>query len=160
MCDYSLHQNRTRLAEEGEQLVVHRFAGGSLGLASPSELGAITVEANRVEKRSRWSIRPFIDWLIQASREPACPAAVCLPPGSRLLLQGIEPALQRQIGVGPEEFVNFDQLSAEVNTYRDCVRFPNGRAVLLQRLRPGQRVLVLALSPAPVEAVQEIAVRL
>ena len=159
MCDYSLHQNRTRLAEEGEQLVVHRFAGGSLGLASPSELGAITLEASPV-KRNRWSVRRFIDWLVQASREPICPAAVCLPPGSRLLLQGIEPALQRQVGVGPEEFVVFDQLSAEINTYRDCVRFPNGRAVLLQRLRPGQQVQVLALSAAPVEAVQEIAVRL
>ena len=28
MCDYSLHSIQTRLAVEGEELVVHRFATG------------------------------------------------------------------------------------------------------------------------------------
>jgi len=35
MCDYSLACFPNRLAVEGEQLVVHRFQTGALGLASP-----------------------------------------------------------------------------------------------------------------------------
>ena len=38
MCDYSLYSLRNRLASEREQLVVHRFQTGSVGLASPSDL--------------------------------------------------------------------------------------------------------------------------
>lgn len=34
MCDYSLAHFRSRLAVEGEPLVVHRFPSGSRGLAS------------------------------------------------------------------------------------------------------------------------------
>ena len=36
MCDYSLTGIPNRLAVEGEELVVHRFRTGSLGLASRS----------------------------------------------------------------------------------------------------------------------------
>jgi hypothetical protein len=38
MCDYSLCGIPNRLAIEGEELVVHRFRTGSLGLASPADL--------------------------------------------------------------------------------------------------------------------------
>ena len=34
MCDYSLAGLRTRLAVEGEELVVYRFPTGSIGLTS------------------------------------------------------------------------------------------------------------------------------
>jgi len=36
MCDYSLAGNPNRLAVEGEELVVHPFPTGALGLASPN----------------------------------------------------------------------------------------------------------------------------
>ena len=59
MCDYSLAGVPNRLAVEGEQLVVHRFSTGSVGLASPcSSL---------------------------SSKE----TAVCIPPGARLRLRDI-----------------------------------------------------------------------
>lgn len=38
------------------------------------------------------------------------------------------------------------QLSAGAFSYRDAVRFSNGREVLLQRLKEGQRAVVLCLS--------------
>ncbi len=38
MCDYSLMAVPNRLAQEGEELVMHRFPTGSLGLASPVDL--------------------------------------------------------------------------------------------------------------------------
>jgi hypothetical protein len=49
--------------------------------------------------------------------------------------------------VGEVEEVSFVQQSAEVFTYRDGLRFANGKELLLQNLRCGQRVDVLSLSP-------------
>jgi hypothetical protein len=50
--------------------------------------------------------------------------------------------------VGPIEDVTFTQISATARSYRDAVRFSNGRVVRLQELREGQRVRVLDLSMA------------
>ena len=63
MCDYSLAGVPNRLAVEGEQLVVHRFSTGSVGLASPC--------ASLSSKET----------------------AVCIPPGARLRLRDIPQAL-------------------------------------------------------------------
>jgi hypothetical protein len=115
MCDYSLTGVPSRLAEEGEVLVTHRFSTGSLGLASPSDLCKTA-------------------------------AAVCIPPGARLILQDIPTRLQCDLNVGPAEEVTFTQLTASENTYRDAIRFRNGQQILLQKLREGQRVKVCALS--------------
>jgi hypothetical protein len=62
-----------------------------------------------------------------------------LAPGARLLLRDIPQDLRRQFGVRATEEVTFVQLSAEVYQFRDAVRFTNGREVLLQWLRNGQR---------------------
>jgi hypothetical protein len=121
MCDYSLASIPNRLAVEGEQLVACRFFTGSIGLtsgdASPRRL-----------------------WFMQT---PA--VSVCVPPGARLLLRDISADLQRQLDLQATEEVTFVQLSAEAFRYRDAVRFRNGREVLLQRLKCGQRVKVLIL---------------
>ena len=65
MCDYSLAGVPNRLAVEGEQLVVHRFPTGSLGLASPC--------SSLLSKET---------------------PAVCIPPGARLRLRDFPQALQ------------------------------------------------------------------
>src|SRR5260370_28244679 len=117
MCDYSLAGVPNRLAVEGEQLVVHRFCTGSLGLASPcSQL---------------------------LSKETP---AVCITPGAGLRLRDIPQALQLRFGLNAAEEVTFVQLSAEAYQYRDAVRFQNGREILLQRLGCGQQVEVLSLA--------------
>jgi hypothetical protein len=117
MCDYSLAGVPNRLAVEGEQLVVHPFPTGSVGLASPcSQL---------------------------LSKETP---AVCIPPGARLRLRDIPQALQLRFGLNATEEVTFVQLSAEAYQYRDAVRFQNGREILLQRLGCGQQVEVLSLA--------------
>jgi hypothetical protein len=138
MCDYSLAEVRSRLAQEGEQLVVHRFITNSLGLASPAELPGC--DPNRE--------RPFLARLIAALCLDArkSPAAVCVPPGAKLFLRDIPEKLQNQYGVGREEEVTFVQLSADAFRYRDGVRFQNGREVLLQRLKEGQRVEILSMA--------------
>jgi hypothetical protein len=143
MCDYSLMAVPNRLAQEGEDLVAHRFPTGSLGLASPADLKRANEPAPAV-RRSFWcAVKEFFN---PPHAEAVC--AVCIPPGARLQLQDIPQRLQQEFCVGPVEDVTFTQISAAVNSYRDAVRFTNGREVRLQELREGQRVRVLDLSSA------------
>jgi hypothetical protein len=132
-----------RLAREGEELVSHRFPTGSLGLASPGDLRRIA-DAPTPARRGFWqTVRDFFN---PPKTEPV--PAVCIPPGARLRLGDIPARLQHELNVGPVEEVTFTQLTAAVNSYRDAVRFPNGREVRLQELREGQHVTVLDLSLA------------
>ena len=136
MCDYSLAHFPNRLAVEGEPLVVHRFATRTLGLA-PARCG--------------WK------QLLLPTRLPA----VCVPPGARLRLHNIPEDLQRRLGVGAVEEVTFIEQSFEAFTYRDAVRFANGREILLQQLTCGQRAEVLSLGggeeePLPQRHIQRI----
>ena len=155
MCDYSLHVYPNRLAVDGEELIVHRFGGASLGLASPSDLRpVIRASSCNTTAQKPWSWTAIKEWF-KANRPQWQPEqrtpAVCVPPGARLLLKDIPKGLQRELGVGEEEEVKFVEISAEVNTYRDAIRFKNSRQLLLQALREGQRVSVLSLTPAEVE---------
>ncbi len=143
MCDYSLMAMPNRLAEEGEDLVTHRFPTGSLGLASPSDFCSLAEPAQAQAKGFRSTLKNRFN-LPQTNPVPA----VCIPPGARLTLQDIPAYLQLILKVGPVEEVTFTQLTAAVNTYRDAVRFKNGRQICLQELRAGQRVKVLDLSSA------------
>jgi len=151
MCDYSLHHFPNRLGVEGEELVVHRFGGASLGLASASDLPAPKTAS---ETPSRWA--QIKSWfqppLLEADKRIP---AVCVPPGGRLILRDIPTTLQRELGVNEVELVTFTEVSAEANSYRDAVRFRNDRQILLQRLHEGQRVNVVCLAPAAEENIFE-----
>jgi len=132
-----------RLAQEGEELVAHRFPTGSLGLASPADIQRVASPAP-VARRTFWcTLKEFFN---PPKSEPV--AAVCIPPGARLMLQDIPIRLQHEAGIGPVEEVTFTQISAAANSYRDAVRFRNGREVRLQELREGMHVTVLDLSVA------------
>ncbi len=141
MCDYSLMAVPNRLAREGEDLVAHRFPTGSLGLASPADLKHAT-EPPLPAQKSVW--RRIAEFFDPPRTEPV--PAVCIPPGARLQLQDVSARMQQDLGVSAVEEVTFTQISASVNSYRDAVRFRNGREVRLQELREGQRVKVLDLS--------------
>lgn len=143
MCDYSLHAQPNRLATEGEQLIVHKFTTGSMGLASPADLPPREPVQEAAPKQSFWqTLKSFFE----PSRQPAVAPAVCIPPGAHLILKDIPVDLQRQCHVAAEEGVVFTQLSAEVNSYRDAVRFSNGYQIRLQDLREGMHVEVLSLA--------------
>lgn len=144
MCDYSLMAIPNRLAVSGEELVVHRFEEGSVGLASPLDLQKRR-ECRKVQGCGVWAA---VKELFSPQSAPSI-AAVCVPPGARLLVRDIPERLQWECGVQEEaEEVVFTQITAVVNTFRDAIRFPNGVEVLLQRLEEGQRVRVLNLSSA------------
>lgn len=138
MCDYSLHSVRNRLAREGEELVVHRFMTGSLGMAPEAE---VNPPMRPEETRGLWAaLKSFFN---PDPADQIC--AVCLPPGARLVLKDISETIQRNFDVSAEEEVVFTQLTASAFTYRDAVQFANGRQLRLQGLREGQRVIVLSL---------------
>jgi len=132
-----------RLAQEGEDLVAHRFPTGSLGLASPADIKRVALHKPRAKGRFWRAVQEFFN-----PPRSAAVCAVCIPPGARLRLSDIPARLQHELGVGPVEEVAFTQITAAVNSYRDAVRFRNGREVRLQELKEGQRVRVLDLSSA------------
>ena len=141
MCDYSLMGFPNRLAVEGEQLVVHRFPTNSLGLVTPSNL---IPAANCSTPRERGFWPTLKSWF---KRQPPTPVvAVCIPPGSQLVLQDIPPHLGDRLKVGSVEEVTFTQLTANSYAHRDAVRFNNGFELPLQNLVVGQRVRVLTVS--------------
>ena len=144
MCDYSLIARTNRLAVSGEELTVHRFEEGSVGLASALDLLRIQ-ECRKAQCHGFW---PAIKAFFSPSDTRSMPA-VCIPPGARLLIRDIPAKLQQECGFqdGVKEAV-FTQVTAVVNTFRDAVRFQNGVEVLLQRFDEGQRVRVLDLSLA------------
>lgn len=142
MCDYSLCGLPTRLAIEGEELVVHKFRSGSMGLASPADLLPRDEPVPDGGKKSFWErVKSFFE---DPSGFPPA-TAVCVPPGAQLILKNVPEELQRRWDVNEEENVFFVQISAEVNQYRDSVRFSSGLEVLLQSLQEGVRVHVLSL---------------
>ena len=71
MCDYSLMSIPNRLAREGEELIVHRFACGAMGLASPVDLQPDR-QPLLVRIRNRWSDL----WGVPAPRSSQCVVAV------------------------------------------------------------------------------------
>jgi hypothetical protein len=155
MCDYSLHGVKNRLANEGEQLFIHKFHTGSKGLASVTDLRSL--EKTAPAGAGVWA--RFECWVENQRRRinddlrRALPA-VCIPPGARLHVDGIPSPMQKQFGLGPREEVTFVQLTAEPFRYRDAIRFQNGQVILLQMLSDGMRMDVLSLAlaeeiPAP-----------
>lgn len=140
MCDYSLFTIRNRLAEEGEELVVHRFETGARGFASVKDLELPT--GKKEEKHCWWS--SVKNWLSSISSPPV--SAICIPPGARLLLTNVPTEAQEALDIGPSEIAVFTEISNRSYSYRDALILSNGTQVLLQDLAKGTRAVVLSLS--------------
>jgi CheY-like chemotaxis protein len=143
MCDYSLMAIPNRVAVSGDELVVHRFQTGSLGLASASDL-------RKGQDRLKVQRHGFLQRLSQFLNRPdiQSPPAVCIPPGARLLVQDIPMRLQHEGRFKEVEEAVFIQVTEHVNTFRDAVRFQNGVEIPLQNFDEGQRIRVVELSTA------------
>ncbi len=141
MCDYSLMAIPNRLAVSGEELIVHKFEAEALGLASVSDLQTHQAR-QKLHPAGFWSsLKEFFN------PDVSLIPAVCIPPGTRLLLRDIPAKLRRECHLRTDvEEAAFTQITAAVNTFRDAIRFNNGVEVLLQRLEEGQSVLVLEVS--------------
>lgn len=143
MCDYSLCGLPSRLAIEGEELVVHRFRTGSKGLAIPLELSQPAASAASHEKKTLWNkVAEVFD---DSFRNVPDPKVVCVPPGALLALRSIPSEIQKEFNLGEVEHACFVQTNSNVYQYRDAVRFANGREALLQGLPEGIKVSIISL---------------
>ena len=95
----------------GEELIVHRFEEGSLGLASALDLGRIQ-ECRKAHFRGFWpAIKAFC-----GPPDSRSILAVCIPPGARLLISDIPAKLQRECGFQDDvQEAVFTQVTAAVN---------------------------------------------
>jgi hypothetical protein len=122
MCDYSLHNTASRPARIGDKLVTTSFAGSTTrGFAAVGE--------------------PHV--------------AVCLLPGTEVVFEqeaefdhafgGMLPRL-RKLGSSVAQFRQINL--SDAHAHHDALEFPNGRIVLLTRLRPRQYATVIQLPAA------------
>lgn len=142
MCDYSLYTTQNRLAEEGEELVLHRFATGTLGFASVSDL-AERETLSKCEPDSFWAAMKA---LLSPKKSTQLPA-ICIPPETRLLLGDVPRTVQAALCIGCAEVVVFTEISSRSYSYRDALLLPNGTRVLLQDLPEGIHAIVLFTPP-------------
>jgi hypothetical protein len=137
MCDYSLGGLPNRLAIEGEELVVHRFSTGSIGLAASAD---VCPNSAAEGKKTFWQVvKNFFDFSVDTRAVPA----VCVPPGAQLSWKPFPARLQHKWGLADDEKdlgVRFVQTNADENRYRDALELPNGRQILLQDLAEGLRL--------------------
>lgn len=141
MGNYSIYSVSSRLAEQGEELVLYRFESGVLGFASDADLGMAS-EKLREEPQTLWS---RVKELMVGRRAPRFPS-VCVPPGARLLLDGVPQNVQASLQVAPSEVVVFAEISDRSYSYREVLLLPDGTRVLLQDLPEGVHAVVLGLS--------------
>ena len=128
MCDYSLHHVASRPATVGDKLVSAKFVN------TPTGGFAARDNAN---------------------------VAVCLRPGTELAFEHdveCEPVLgilpSRKIG---QRLARFRQVNMEQPcVHHDALEFPDGKIVLVTRLREGQQATVLQM-PAPIRGERDAA---
>jgi hypothetical protein len=138
MCDYSLYAFSTRLARDGEELVAHRFSSGCIGFVSASDI-------SRPENPTTWLSRNWPQlktWFFP--RQHDGPTAVCIPPGAQLNLERVDRELGQLLGLEERELAAFIHVTTEEFSYRDGLRFRNGKKILLQALPPGQRARIIS----------------
>lgn len=149
MCDYSLMALENRLAQCGEELLVHKFEFGTTGLSPAADVC-------EMKRRREEPVQGVWAKMVRLLNPPADTCTViCIPPGASLLLRDIPQKLQRKLklqsAIQEVTFVELDK-----REYRDAVRFANGRTLSLQKLREGQRVRILALSAEPAETQERL----
>jgi hypothetical protein len=126
MCDYSLQLVASRPARIGDRLVTSTFPNTlTRGLSAVGELKV----------------------------------AVCLLAGTEVAFE-TDVKYERAFSLLPyrtlkERVARFCQIQKDrPNTHHDALEFPNGRLVLVTRLREGQRLSVLQLPALPLEGIK------
>jgi hypothetical protein len=120
MCDYSLHNVKTRPAKVGDKLITHRFYSGTGGFCAPKDMNVAVCVLSGTELSFADEVRCERLW-----------------PWSKNIIKH-KTAIFRQI--------NQDNPV----THHDALEFPDGRIVLLTFLEEGQHATVLQLPAAAV----------
>jgi hypothetical protein len=128
MCDYSLHNVKSRPAAVGDKLTTRNFGTGTRGFAAPEDITTAVCVLPGTE--------------LAFSREVACMASGFL--GLRTRKMNARTAIFRQI--------NKDQPRA----HHDALEFPDGETVLLTDILEGQEATVLQLPAQPATAADAV----
>ena len=129
MCDYSLHDVKSRPAKVGDKLTIQYFDTGTRGFAAPQDPNTAVCVLPGTElaftKRVSWQPRGFFAWKERTASHTT--------------------AIFRQI--------NEDN----PYTHHDALEFPDGQTVLLTDLFEGQEAVVLQLPMQPATPVEAVA---
>lgn len=153
MCK-SLHKTHNRVAEPGEEVILHRFETGTLEFVSLDELMTLKT-ANNIKTRRFW--KALKDCLVHRSSPSV--GAVCIPSGTRLLLTEVPRHVQQSLRIGASELVAFTEVREPTYSYRDALVLQNGTRVLLQDLPQGLLAIVLSVSPDAEEELVPVGAR-
>jgi len=124
MCDYSLHNVKSRPAKIGDKLTTHHFNTGTIGFAAPEDANTAVCVLPGTELAFANNVRYQAPWFV----------------ARKISTKNHTTAIFRQI--------NKDK----PNTHHDALEFPDGQIVLLTRLLGGQQATVLQLPADPVTA--------
>jgi hypothetical protein len=122
MCDYSLHNMKSRPAKVGDQLTTHKFYSGTRGFCAPEDINVAVCVLPGTELSFTDDVRRIRLW-------PWAPNVI-----------HHKTAIFRQIN-------QHDPLH-----HHDALEFPDGRTVLLHFLKEGQQATVLQLPATAVDA--------
>jgi hypothetical protein len=126
MCDYSLHNVKSRPAKVGDKLTTRNFNTGTRGFAAPEDAGTAVCVLPGTElafaKEVRFGQSGFFGSTVKAVNHTT--------------------AIFRQI--------NKD----EPRTHHDALEFPDGQMVLLTDMAEGQEATVLQLPAKPATAAE------
>jgi hypothetical protein len=126
MCDYSLHNVKSRPAKVGDKLTTHRFNTGTIGFAAPEDASIAVCVLPGTElafaKQIMRSPRGLFGWMANMIAHTT--------------------AIFRQI--------NKDN----PHTHHDALEFPDGQIVLLTHVVEGQEATVLQLPAQPATAAE------
>jgi hypothetical protein len=127
MCDYSLHNVKSRAARVGDQLTTRNFGTGTRGFAASEDADTAVCVMPGTE--------------LAFSREVACTATGFLGLGARRMKH--RTAIFRQLN------------KEQPRVHHDALEFPDGQTVLLTDLLEGQQATVLQLPAKPATEVEE-----
>jgi hypothetical protein len=126
MCDYSLHNVKSRPAKVGDKLRTRLFNTGTRGFAAPEDVNTAVCVLPGTELAFASAVRSNrYGWLTWKR--------ITLPHTTAIFRQ-----------------VNKDN----PHTHHDALEFPDGKLVLLTNLEEGQEAMVLQLPAQPVTAVE------
>ncbi len=126
MCDYSLHNVKSRPAKIGDTLTARNFGTGTIGFAASEDANVAVCLLPGTEL----SFADQVSW---------APSGLL---GWRKGAINYKTAIFRQIN------------KEKTTTHHDALEFPDGQIVLLTRLREGQQSTVLQLPAQPKTATE------
>jgi hypothetical protein len=126
MCDYSLHNVKSRPAKVGDKLTTHNFNTGTRGFAAPEDTSTAVCVLPGTELAFAKEVRSgrggFFGWNVNSINHTM--------------------AIFRQIN------------KTEPHTHHDALEFPDGHIVRLTDVVEGQEATVLQLPAQPVTAAE------